>query len=186
MASKPKTDAPPKAKQNRNDQRKPDAPAAAGEDVQANLAAGDAKARKTAKPDPRAAPAATNLARRLISHVIDEIRALPKPWVQLSEVDQDDVIQRVRKNAEELLADVVTVAATGGDYRKVVLELATVNVKAKTTVAQLNIGSGESESIHNLLDARGQMVCLVLGVDPRAFGVGNDGVKPEKDQRPLL
>lgn len=172
-----KTAAPRK---NRNDQVAPDAKR------EETLAAGDAKARKTAKRDPRAAADATNLAKRLITHQIDELRALPRPWQQLSEQEQEDVITRLRKNSEELLAELVTQVASGGDFRKVILELSAVNTKAKTTVATLAIPTADTEGVHNLIDARGNMVALVLGVDPKTFGVGNDGVRAEPDQRPLV
>lgn len=158
---------------------------------QANLAAGDEAARKTAKagkgkPHPNAPNPAQNLARDLILFMVDQCKALPKPWQQMGEIEQDDFIQRLRKKAELTVANAVTIAAAGGEFRKAVLELATVNAKAKTTVVQLTIPSVCSDEIHSLLDARGQRVVVLLGVDPATFGVGNDGVKADAQQRPLF
>lgn len=193
-----------KAAADRNDQRKPDtldgqeqgqeaagaAPATDDAQRQANLAEGDEKARKTAKAGkgkthPNGPSAAQNLARDLILFMVDELKALPKPWQTMGEIEQDDVIQRLRKRAEVTVANAVTIAAANGDFRKAVLELATVNVKAKTSVIQLTIPSVCGEELHNLMDARGQRIVVLLGVDPATFGVGNDGVKADAQQRKL-
>lgn len=195
-------------KKDRNDQRKPDtleqqegasAPGDAQGDAtsppadeatrQANLAKGDEKARTTArrtgKTHPNAPNAAQNLARDLILFMVDELKALPKPWPQMGEVEQDDVIQRLRKRAEVTVANAVTIAAAGGDFRKAVVELAAVSIKAKTSECKVTIPSVCGEELHHLMDARGQRVVVLLGVDPATFGVGNDGVKADAQQRKL-
>jgi hypothetical protein len=133
-----------------------------------------------------APPAAENLARHLITAMIEELRALPKPWPQLGETEQEDVIARLRKKCNLVVADAITVAAAGGNYRKAVLELQAVNSKAKTTECKLAIPSVCTEEIHNLLDVRGQRVVLLLGVDPATFGVGYDGVKGDANQLELI
>lgn len=133
-----------------------------------------------------APPAAENLARHLILAMVDELRALPKPWPQLGEVEQEDVIARLRKRCNLVVADAVTVAAAGGNYKKAVLELAAITTKAKTTDVKLTIPTVCGEEIHNLLDVRGQRVVVLLGVDPATFGVGNDGVKGDANQLELI
>lgn len=131
-------------------------------------------------------PAAENLARHLITGMVEELRALPDVWAKLSETAQDDVIARLRKKCNLVVADAITVAASGGNYRKAVLELAGITSKAKTTDVKLVIPSACTEEIHNLLDVRGQRVVLLLGVDPATFGVGNDGVKGDANQLELI
>lgn len=149
--------------------------------------ANEGEAHPTAKPKRQGAvrglpPAAENLARNLILAVVDEIKAMQKPWQQLDEVAQDDALARIRKRCNLVVADAVAIAAAGGDYKKAVLELAVVNSKAKTTEVKLTIPSVCSEEIHNLLDVRGQRVVVLLGVDPATFGVGHDGVKADANQ----
>lgn len=165
-------------KADRHDQHKPDR--------ETTLAAGDAQARKTARPDPRAAAGPVNLARDVLTAMLDEVKALPRVWAQLSELDQDDVIQRLRAVAERTVVDAIAQAAAGGDFRKAVLELATVAIKPKTSECKLTIPTAMSEQLHDLVANRGQAVVVILGVDAHNFGVGNDGVRPEKDQPSLV
>lgn len=127
-----------------------------------------------------------NLVARLIKFTIQELReADGKAYQLMGEDQQDEIIQRLRKNAEEMVAEMVALAASGSALSRVIVTLKTVSVKDKVNDIKMQIKAGAA-GIHELVSAQGEDVVVLIGADPAEFGVGADGVAPEADQRPLL
>jgi len=127
-----------------------------------------------------------NLVARLIKFTLQELReADGKPYQLMGEEQQDEIIQRARKNAEEMVAEMVALAAGGSALSRVIVTLKTVSVKDKVTDIKMQVKTG-TQGIHDMVTAQGEDVVVLIGADPADYGVGADGVVPEKDQRPLL
>lgn len=127
-----------------------------------------------------------NLVSRLIKFTLQELRESDgKPYQLMGEDQQDEIIQRARKNAEEMVAEMVAIAAGGNSVSRVIVTLKGVSVKDKVTDIKMQVKTG-AQGIHDLVTAQGEDVVILLGADPAEFGVGADGVAPEADQRPLL
>lgn len=117
----------------------------------------------------------------LLKALIDEIRLLPKPWAAMSQAQQDEVIDRLRRRVLEQTHEAVQAIAADG--RVVVageLEQITIKdgVKAVIKMAQ------HSPHIHELYSSAGSTV-LVVVADATPYTQGLDGVKGEPDQTAL-
>lgn len=124
---------------------------------------------------------AGSVGKDLLSALLGEIRLLPKPWDQLTQSKQDDIIDRLRKRVETNVKMAVHLLASEG--RTVVvgdLEQITIKDGAK---AVIKIGRG-AESLHELYDAQGQSV-LVIVADACGHTAGMDGITGEEDQRAM-
>jgi len=127
-----------------------------------------------------------NLVARLIKFTLQELReADGKPYQLMGEEQKDEIIQRARKNAEEMVAEMVALAAGGTATSRVIATCKVVSVKDKVTDVKLQLKTVNA-GVHDLVSAQGEDVVVLIGADPAEFGVGADGVVPEADQRPLL
>lgn len=177
-------------------QRQPyqEAQPASPEFTKAVQAMADSPDAKPAEPKQAQAPAAKsngqleaerNITRRLMEATLQEVRNLPRPWDQLSEDAQDEVIHRVRKAANEVTAEVIATVAAGASRERVIVEIVSVAVKAKVADVKLQLKSTDP-AVHAIVGARGEQAVLVIGVDPSDYGVNKDGITPDADQRSLL
>lgn len=126
-----------------------------------------------------------NITRRLMEAALQEVRHLPRVWDQLSEEEQDEVIHRIRKAANEVTAEVIATVAAGASRERVIVEIATVSIKAKVADVKLQLKSTDP-AVHAIVGARGEQAVLVIGADPADYGINKDGITPDADQRPLL
>lgn len=117
----------------------------------------------------------------LMAIVLDEIKALPDVWQKLGEQEQDDVIDRVKRRTESVIARCVEMLATKG-FTRIAAKVDSVTVKdgikAVLTLSQL------AAARHELVDAQGQTAYIVLA-DTEAFGGGTEEHKAEPDQGAL-
>lgn|SRR5574340_1642278 len=125
-----------------------------------------------------------NITRRIMEAALQEVRALPRVWDQLSEDAQDEVIHRVRLAANETTAEVIATVAAGASKARAIVEISSVTVKAKTTDVKLQIKSTDPQ-VHAIVGARGEQAVLVLGSDPMDYGINRDGIVPDADQGEL-
>lgn len=125
--------------------------------------------------------AGKHLGAALIDAALTEVKALARPWQQMTEDQQDDVLERITSQVREAVGDTIRMLATRGAAHLVCeLEQVTIKKGAKATLA---IPKGEIDQ--DLLDAVGQSVILVVGSELAAAG---DIPKPaaDPDQADLL
>ena len=118
----------------------------------------------------------------IIEAALKEIKKIKKPYAELTESDQRSVLVELDFTIRKAIADAVVAIAT--DKRTaVVAGLDTVTFKDGVK-ATLKMGKGASVDIHNLADATGQRVLLVLLNDGKYI----DGALPstKKDQGALF
>jgi|GEM_PF-2341971 len=118
----------------------------------------------------------------LMKIVLDELKAAPDVWQKLSEVEQDDVIERVKSRTGEVIQDCVQLIATRGFTRiaaKVDSVMVKDGIKAVLTLSQF------APARHELVDAQGQTAYIVLA-DTDAFAGGVEAHKAEPDQGALV
>lgn len=125
-----------------------------------------------------------NITRRLMEAALQEVKALPRPWEQLSEDEQDEVIHRIRCAANEVTAEVIATVAAGASKARAIVDIDGVNVKAKVAVVTLKLTS-TNPAVHDIIGARGEQAVLVMGSDPTDYGINRDGITPDADQRSL-
>lgn len=125
--------------------------------------------------------AASTMLGDLMSLVIDELKAAPDVWQKLGEVEQDDVIDRVKRRCGSAIEDCVQLIATQGFTRiraKVDSIAVKDGIKAVLTLSQHDVAR------HELIDSQGTTVYIVLA-DPDAFAGGSEVIKAEPDQQAL-
>lgn len=117
----------------------------------------------------------------LMHIIVDTAKALPKPWQQLSEQEQDTWLQSIDKRCKAAISQAVTIIACG-NHVSVKATLASVTfkdgVKASVTVDK------HSQHRIDLADAAGKDVRLVI-LDIEGITSENNKPKATKDQRSL-
>jgi ribosome modulation factor len=117
----------------------------------------------------------------LLSALVTELKLLPRPFEQLSQKQQDEIIDRLRLRVRNGVGLAVHLIASGN--RTVVvgdLEQITIKDGAK---AVIKIPSS-AENLHDLYDAQGSAV-LVVVTDADQHTAGMDAIKGEADQRAM-
>lgn len=115
----------------------------------------------------------------LLSALVTELKMMPDTWVKLSQKKQDDIIDRLRSRVDTSVRMAVHLIAANG--RTVVmgdLDQITIKDGAKAVV---KIGKSAT-ALHDLAEAQGRAVLLVLGANPEEHTEGMDEVKGESDQ----
>jgi len=109
--------------------------------------------------DAVATPAAKQLGAALIDAALTEVKALARPWQQMTEDQQDEVLERITKQVREAVGETVRLLSTRGAHHLVCkLEQITVKKGAKAVLVIPKGAFGD-----DLLDAVGQQVILVVG-----------------------
>ena len=114
------------------------------------------------------------LGHALIDAALSEVKALARPWQQMTHDQQDEVLERITRQVREAVGDTIRLLATKGATH-LVCELEQITVK-KGAKAVLVIPKGAFGD--DLLDAVGQQVILVVG--PELKGAA-DIPKPQAD-----
>ncbi len=121
-----------------------------------------------------------SMAGDLVSLLVDEFKAESKPWAQLSEDDQYDLIDRCRKRVETAVTQACrSIGARGQSTIAATLEQVTVKDGIKAVVSL----SKADPQRHELVDAQGQTVLLVVSAE-REMLTG-EMPKPEPTQKRL-
>jgi hypothetical protein len=125
--------------------------------------------------------AVDTMAGDLTSALLDRVKNLQKPYQQMSEAEQRNVIYGLRAAVSEMIRNVVrTIAADG---RKVIVaEIEKVEVKDGMK-AVLSM-SKRDENRMDLIDACGSSVLIVVA-DASQY-MGGEDPKPEPDQTTLI
>lgn len=117
----------------------------------------------------------------LMAVVLDEIKALPDVWQKLGEIEQDQVIGRVKLRTEAVIRTCVEMLATKGFVRipaKVDSVTVKDGIKAVLTLSQF------ATARHDLVDAQGE-TCYIVLADIDAFAGGTEEHKADPDQGEL-
>ncbi len=123
---------------------------------------------------------ANTLGKDLLSALVLEMKMMPDTWAKLSEKKQNDIIDRLRSRVDASVKMAVHLIAANG--RTVVQgDLDKITIKDG---AQALIKIGKSVSaLHELAEAQGQAVLLVLSGGESQYTGGMDEVRGESDQR---
>lgn len=123
---------------------------------------------------------ANTLGKDLLSALVLEMKMMPETWVKLSEKKQNDIIDRLRSRVDASVKMAVHLIAANG--RTVVQgDLDKITIKDG---AQALIKIGKSvAALHELAEAQGQAVLLVLSGGEGQYTGGMDEVRGESDQR---
>jgi len=124
---------------------------------------------------------AETMAGDLLAACVDELRLLPKPWPALPEVEQAEIIERLRNRVSHNVREAVNAIAADGRVT-IVAELESITFKDGGKVA-LKIARTTAGK-HDLIDAVGQSVLIVIA-NPEEFMGGLGEVKADSDQRAL-
>lgn len=94
----------------------------------------------------------------MMNHMIEMAKALPKPWQQMSEDEQDDWIASIESRCKHIIEQTVSIIASEG-FASIDALLAQVVFKDGVK-AQLEIPRGAQHAI-DLAEAQGKSVRLV-------------------------
>lgn len=95
----------------------------------------------------------------LIDAALTEVKALARPWQQMTHDQQDEVLERITRQVRDAVGETIRLLATRGAPH-LVCELEQITVK-KGAKAVLVIPRGDLDQ--DLFDAVGQQVILVVG-----------------------
>lgn len=117
----------------------------------------------------------------LMSIVLDELKAAPDVWQRLGEVEQQEVIDRIKARTFAAINTCVALIAASHFTRLAAkVESVTVKdgIKAVLTLSQFD------PARHELVDAQGETAYIVLA-DAEAFTGGAEAHEPDPDQAEL-
>ncbi|WP_272545678.1 DNA translocase FtsK [Burkholderia cepacia] len=124
---------------------------------------------------------AESIGKDLLSALVTEIKLLPDLWVKLSEKKQNDVIDRLRARVEHNVKMATHLIASDG---RVVVQGDLVQITIKDGVKAAVEFSSAAPNLHDLYDAQGKAVLLVVA-NATAHTGGMDEIRGESDQRGL-
>ena len=125
--------------------------------------------------------ASENMAKALLESLLLFVQQLPKPWAQMTEAEQNDVIDALRKGVRESTDCAVRlISANGAISVDGELEQVTIKdgIKAQVTISR------NAQNLSELFDAVGKEVLIVCAGNP-VYDKGLDEVHGESDQRGL-
>lgn len=126
--------------------------------------------------------AANGLAAQITETLLDEIRALDKPWHKIPEAQQAVAIARLSDRVANAMRQAVSVLSAQG-HPAVICNL--FEVKFKEGVRGVITVAPGSDMRHQLADHATKDVVLVLA-DPSLFMQGLESLKPDADQPRLI
>ncbi len=130
--------------------------------------------------DPREMTAQT-IGRDLLQALVQELRLLPKPWPELAEAKQNDIIDRLRNRVDHNVKMAVHLLAADG--RTVVAgDLDQITIKDGVK-AVIKFGA-HTANLHDLYEVTGKAV-LVVVANAGDYTAGMDEVQGEADQRAI-
>lgn len=159
---------------NLEDARRRDWCETALEAMNAELEASAAAADQVNVLDAMGTTAEKQLGAALIDAALTEVKALARPWQQMTHDQQDDVLDRITRQVREAVGETIRLLATR-NAPHLVCELEQITVK-KGAKAVLAIPKGELDQ--DLLEAVGQQVILVIGPELKSAA---DIAKPKAD-----
>lgn len=125
--------------------------------------------------------ASASMGKDLLAFLVQEFKAMPKPWQQLSESEQNDVLDRARYMVETIVHDAIEIV-TAGEWVSVLADVENIAIKDHVKVTLKIARSNSEESMHELYNSRNQACRIVLASAEQYIG-GMDEIKGESDQR---
>ncbi|MBN3832919.1 DNA translocase FtsK [Burkholderia sp. Ac-20344] len=122
---------------------------------------------------------ADSIGKDLLSALVTEIKLMPDLWIKLSEKKQNDVIDRLRARVEHNVKMATHLIASDG---RVVVQGDLVQITIKDGVKAAVEFSSAAPNLHDLYDAQGKAVLLVVA-NAAAHTGGMDEIRGESDQR---
>lgn len=121
------------------------------------------------------------MVRDLAEAALFELRNIKVPFSRLGEDDQQEVIDRITKQAEEVVTTAIGIISSRNvDTIPVTVVDAKFKAKAITVTAAID---AQDPNRHGLIDVAGKLCLLVLA--PNDYAEGTDGIRAERDQREL-
>lgn len=117
----------------------------------------------------------------MMQSMIDMAKALPKPWQEMGEADQDSWIQFCDARCRELIREGVSILAAGNQE---VVPAVVEQVVFKDGVKVVLKINGNREGSHAIADAEGEVVGIIVANSEEYMG---EETRPEseKDQRAM-
>ncbi|MEX5343059.1 DNA translocase FtsK [Pseudomonas sp. I2] len=117
----------------------------------------------------------------LVDAALFELRNIKVPFSRLGEDDQQEVIDRITKIAEEAVSTAVGIISTRSvDTIPMTVVDAKFKAKAITVTASID---AQDPNRHGLIDVAGKLCLMVLA--PNDYAEGTDGIQAERDQYDL-
>ncbi|UJW20814.1 MULTISPECIES: DNA translocase FtsK [Pseudomonas] len=114
----------------------------------------------------------------LVEAALFELRNVKVPFSRLGEDDQQEVIDRISKIAEEAVVTAVGIISTRSvDTIPMTVVDAKFKAKAITVTASID---AQDPNRHGLIDVAGKLCLMVLA--PNDYNQGLDGIRAERDQ----
>ena len=121
------------------------------------------------------------MVRDMVDAALSELRNIKVPFPRLGEDDQQEVIERLTKQAEDVVTTAISIiSARSVDTIPVTVVDAKFKAKAITVTAAID---APDPNRHGLIDVAGKLCLLVLA--PNDYNEGTDGIRAERDQREL-
>lgn len=116
----------------------------------------------------------------LMQLVVEELRWLPDVWQRVSESKQEEIIDRVRKRVADAVRQAIELIATNG---RTAIPAKLEQVTVKDAIKGVVVVSKDETSRHDLTDAVGRAVMIVVTDPDDEFSGDHDDVKADPDQR---
>ena len=117
----------------------------------------------------------------LVEAVLFELRNIKVPFGRLGEDDQQEVIDRITKQAEEVVWTAVGIISSRS-VDTIPIKIADSKFKEKN-ITVTGVVDAQDPNRHGLIDLSGKLALLVLA--PNDYAEGLDGIRAERDQGEL-
>lgn len=117
----------------------------------------------------------------LMNCIKEQVKALPKPWQQLSESQQYDYLDRIEQQCRAAVTQAVNIIMSQG---KVTVEAIVEQVTFKDGVKVVMKMMKGTTGVHDLADSEGQAVLIIVANTDHLTRENGKPV-PDKDQPPL-
>ena len=117
----------------------------------------------------------------LVEAALFELRNIKVPFGRLGEEDQQEVIDRITKQAEEVVWTAVGIISSRS-VDTIPIKIADSKFKEKN-ITVTGVVDAQDPNRHGLIDLSGKLALLVLA--PSDYAEGTDGIRAERDQGEL-
>lgn len=125
--------------------------------------------------------AAATMGKDLLGFLVQEFKAMPKSWQQLSESEQNEVLDRARLSVETIVESAVAALASE-DWVSVLAVIESVAIKDHVKATIRITRNNSDESMHELFNSRSQP-CRIVLASADSYTEGMEEIKGEADQR---
>lgn len=124
-----------------------------------------------------------HLGKDLLSFIIQELKAAPKPWEKMSENEQQDVIFRATKRIKDAVRQAVTIIAAK-DRPSMEAHVKKV-VFSDGGVEGVVVLSKKQGGRHDFADSQGENITIVI-TNPSEYTESMTEVEADKDQKEIF